>query len=105
MGIPNSRILRKIIPQEQNSGKTLGIIGLGHIGLEVAKIALGIGMKVIASDDKVGEAAITLHFYNEQTVSIPIKTEPVKDVIRDSDFISLHIPAQKNQFSEKRNLK
>jgi len=76
-------------------GKTLGIIGLGHIGLEVAKIALGIGMKVIASDDKVGEAAITLHFYNEQTVSIPIKTEPVKDVIRDSDFISLHIPAQK----------
>lgn len=76
-------------------GKTLGIIGLGHIGLEVAKIALGIGMKVIASDDKVGEAAITLHFYNNQEVTVPIKTEPVKDVIRDSDFITLHIPAQK----------
>lgn len=76
-------------------GKTLGIIGLGHIGREVAKIALGIGMKVIASDDKVGEAAITLHFYNDQAVTVPIKTESLQDVIRDSDFISLHIPAQK----------
>lgn len=76
-------------------GKTLGIIGLGRIGREVAKIALGIGMKVIASDDHVGESNITLDFYNDQVVTIPIKTEPVKDVIRDSDFITVHIPAQK----------
>ena len=76
-------------------GKTLGIIGLGHIGREVAKIALGIGMKVIASDDHVGEAPITLHFYNDQVVTVPIKTEPVKNVIRDSDFLTLHIPTQK----------
>ncbi len=76
-------------------GKTLGIIGLGRIGREVAKIALGIGMKVIASDDNVGETNISLEFYNEQVVTIPIKTEPVKEVIRDSDFLTLHIPAQK----------
>src|SRR5690606_18027698 len=36
-------------------GKTLGIIGFGRIGIEVAKIALGVGMKVIASDKFVGK--------------------------------------------------
>ena len=76
-------------------GKTLGIIGMGRIGKEVAKIALGIGMKVIASDDQVGELDITLEFYNDQVVKIPIKTEPVEGIIKHSDFITLHVPAQK----------
>ena len=58
-------------------GKTLGIIGFGKIGRQVAKIALGIGMKVIASDKEEGEAEITLEFYNHQEIKIPIKTEPV----------------------------
>jgi len=85
-------------------GKTLGIIGMGKIGHEVAKIALGIGMKVIASDDKVGETKITLHFYNDQVVTIPIKTEPVKDILKDSDFITLHVPAQKKPLIGKKEL-
>jgi len=75
-------------------GKTLGIIGLGRIGKEVAKIALGVGMRVIASDDKVGEIDITLSFYNNQVVTIPIKTEPVSELIKHSDFITIHVPAQ-----------
>ncbi len=75
-------------------GKTLGIIGFGRIGREVAKIALGIGMKVIASDQHVGEAEIKLEFYNDQSIKIPIKTEPVEMLIKDSDFITLHVPAQ-----------
>lgn len=75
-------------------GKTLGIIGLGRIGKEVAKIALGVGMKVIASDDHVGETNITLNFYNDQLVTIPIKTEPVADLIKHSDFITIHVPSQ-----------
>ena len=74
-------------------GKTLGIIGFGRIGREVAKIALGIGMKVIASDKTIGETEITLEFYNNQTVKIPVKTEPIEDLIKHSDFISLHVPA------------
>lgn len=76
-------------------GKTLGIIGFGKIGKEVAKIALGIGMKVIASDKNEGEAYITLEFHNHQEIKIPIKTEPVDLLIEHSDFISLHVPAQK----------
>lgn len=75
-------------------GKTLGIIGFGRIGREVAKIALGVGMKVIASDKQVGEAEIELEFYNHQSIKIPIKTEPVSQLIKHSDFISLHVPAQ-----------
>ena len=76
-------------------GKTLGIIGFGRIGREVAKIALGIGMKVIASDRTEGEAEITLEFYNHQEIKIPIKTEPVEELIKHSDFITLHVPSQK----------
>ena len=49
-------------------GKTLGIIGFGRIGREVAKIALGIGMKVIASDVFVGKATINVPFYNGQSI-------------------------------------
>lgn len=76
-------------------GKTLGIVGFGKIGREVARIALGIGMKVIASDSVEGEAEITLEFYNHQEIRIPIQTEPIEDLIEHSDFITLHVPAQK----------
>lgn len=75
-------------------GKTLGVIGFGRIGREVAKIALGCGMKVIASDNKEGEVDITLNFYDAQTITLKIKTEPVEQLIKHSDFISLHVPAQ-----------
>lgn len=78
-------------------GKTLGIIGFGRIGREVARIALGIGMKVIASSrtGAEGEEEITLRFYNDQEIKIPIKIEPVGELIKHSDFITLHVPAQK----------
>ena len=77
-------------------GKTLGIIGFGRIGREVAKIALGVGMKVIASDKFVGEATINVEFYNGQFININIETEPMEEVLKHSDFITLHVPAQKD---------
>ncbi|APG59656.1 D-2-hydroxyacid dehydrogenase [Christiangramia salexigens] len=85
-------------------GKTLGIVGFGRIGREVAKIALGIGMKVIASDKEVGEASIELEFYNHQSITIPIKTEPVEELIKHSDFISIHVPAQNKPVIGKKEL-
>ena len=77
-------------------GKTLGIIGFGRIGIEVAKIALGVGMKVIASDVFVEEANVELSFFDGQNVSFTIKTQSMEDVIKQSDFITLHVPAQKD---------
>lgn len=77
-------------------GKTLGIIGFGRIGVEVAKIALGVGMKVIASDVFVEEANVELSFFDGQNVSFTIKTQSMEDVIKQSDFITLHVPAQKD---------
>ena len=76
-------------------GKTLGIIGLGRIGRAVARIALGLGMRVIASDKELGTAEIKINFYNGQTINIEIKTEPFEDILKHSDFISVHVPAQK----------
>jgi D-3-phosphoglycerate dehydrogenase len=75
-------------------GKTLGIIGFGRIGQAVAKLALGLGMRVIASDKYVGEAVIRVDFYNGQFINVDIITEPMEDLLKHSDFITLHIPAQ-----------
>ena len=75
-------------------GKTLGIIGFGRIGQAVAKIALGLGMKVIASDKYVGQAVIRVDFYNGQFINVDIITEPLEDLFKHSDFITLHVPAQ-----------
>lgn len=76
-------------------GKTIGIIGFGRIGYEVARIALGVGMKVIASDKFVDKATIKVDFYNGQFINVEIETEPMKDLLQHSDFITLHVPAQK----------
>ena len=77
-------------------GKTLGIVGVGRIGKEVAKIALGIGMKVIATDAFVGNTTINVPFYNGQSIDIEIETEPISEVLKHADFITLHIPSQDN---------
>ena len=76
-------------------GKTLGIIGFGRIGQEVAKIGLGVGMKVIASDLYVPKATIKVDFFDGQFINVDIETEPMEDVLKQSDYISLHVPAQK----------
>jgi D-3-phosphoglycerate dehydrogenase len=75
-------------------GKTIGIIGFGRIGQAVAKLALGIGMKVIAADKYINEAVIRVDFYNGQFINVDISTEPLEDVIKQADFITLHVPAQ-----------
>jgi D-3-phosphoglycerate dehydrogenase len=75
-------------------GKTLGIIGFGRIGQAVAKMALGLGMKVIAADKFVDKAEVKVDFYNGQFINVEFETEPMEDVLRHSDFITLHVPAQ-----------
>ena len=83
-------------------GKTIGIIGFGRIGQEVAKIALGVGMKVIACDNYLEETSINLDFYNNSSVSFKIKTVSKNEVLKQADFITLHVPAQKKYVIDKK---
>ena len=75
-------------------GKTIGIIGFGRIGQEVAKIALGVGMRVIAADKFMEAATIQVVFFDGQTVDVTIKIQSQESLLAEADFISLHVPAQ-----------
>ncbi len=77
-------------------GKTLGIIGFGRIGQEVAKIGLGIGMNIIASDKFIDQVDLKITLSTGDSVDVKIKTKDFDDLIENSDFISLHVPAQKS---------
>ena len=77
-------------------GKTIGIIGFGRIGQEVAKIALGVGMQVLAADKFIDKVSVPVTLFNGASVSVEISTLPMNEVLKKSDFLSLHVPAQKN---------
>ena len=77
-------------------GKTLGIIGFGRIGQEVAKIGLGIGMNIIASDKFIDQVDLKITLSTGDSIDVKIKTQDFDDLIENSDFISLHVPAQKS---------
>ena len=76
-------------------GKTMGIIGFGRIGQEVAKIALGVGMHVLASDKFIESAEVPFVLATGDRIDVKIKTVSFDELIKKSDFISLHIPAKK----------
>ena len=75
-------------------GKTLGVIGFGRIGQETAKIALGVGMNVLAYDKFMDKADVEVKLFNGASVHVPINISSMEDVLSQSDFISLHVPAQ-----------
>ena len=77
-------------------GKTLGIIGFGRIGQEVAKIALGIGMEVKASDKYINDVEVPVTLFNGDSINVNVETIDSSEVLKSSDFISLHVPAQKD---------
>jgi len=71
-------------------GKTLGIIGFDTVGHEVAKLALAIGMKVIATENQTGDNIINIPFYNGQFVNIEVETDTASEIIKQADFITIH---------------
>jgi D-3-phosphoglycerate dehydrogenase len=77
-------------------GKTLGVLGFGRIGQATAKVAIGAGMKVIAYDPFMEAANLELDFFDGQKVSFNIKTISKEDVLKEADFLTLHVPAQKD---------
>ncbi len=75
-------------------GKTLGILGFGRIGQATAKVGLGVGMRVVAYDPFIDSAHIELKFFDGQNVNFTIDTISKEEVLKQADFISLHVPAQ-----------
>jgi D-3-phosphoglycerate dehydrogenase len=89
-------------------GKTMGIVGFGRIGQNVARMALGLGMKVVASDPFVIEAAIDLEISGlDKKPVVYIKTVNMASVLRSADFITFHVPGGqlvgKNEFAAMKN--
>lgn len=78
-------------------GKTLGIIGIGRIGQEVAKIAAGVGMKVVAHDSFADKApTVSWDLFDGQTVHVEIPLVGKEELLKTADFVTIHVPAQKN---------
>lgn len=63
-------------------GRTVGIIGLGQIGLMTAKLFLAFGAKVIAYN----------HSESEEAKALGIEYKSLKEVLAESDIVSLHLP-------------
>lgn len=64
-------------------GKTLGVIGLGRIGAEVAERALALGMKVMAYDPLLNE---------ERAKRLGVILATIEEICRQADFITVHTP-------------
>jgi D-3-phosphoglycerate dehydrogenase len=76
--------------------KLLGVIGFGRIGQEAARIAIGLGMNVIAYDPYVEKAEIYFYFHpgiSDQRIKFEIRTVSKEEVLRKADFITLHVPS------------
>lgn len=73
-------------------GKTLGIIGFGRIGQEVARIGLGLGMNVLVCDLGSVPASLSVSFTQGVEVELPIFKKELSEVLREADFISFHVP-------------
>ena len=96
-GDSNFKTLKKNYSKgKELKGKTMGIIGFGRIGQETAKIALGIGMNVLFTDKFVGKTQIDLNLAFDKKISFDLESSDMTDLLKNSDFVSLHVPAQKS---------
>lgn len=78
-------------------GKTLGIIGIGRIGQAVARMAIGMGMKVLAYDPFLESVDLMLHLAQTgQQIPVRIQTQDLDSLLASSDFITLHVPGKIN---------
>ncbi len=75
-------------------GKTLGIIGFGRIGKAVARIGLGLGMKIVTACRTKETCNVTVEFFDGQSIRVDLTPMPFEEVLRQSDFLTLHVPAQ-----------
>ena len=85
-------------------GKTLGIIGFGRIGQEVAKIAIGVGMKVLFSDKFISEQEIEIKYFDNQKLNFKLNSTKIDVLLKSSDFVTLHVPASDKYLIDKKEI-
>ena len=73
---------KKTLQGQELRGKTLGIVGLGRIGLEVARRAASFGMEIIGYDPFVAPVIA-----RENNVTLV----PIDDIFKSSDYLTLHV--------------
>ena len=69
--------------------KTIGIVGLGAIGAEMARISYGFGMKILGYDIKENQALVE---------KFGVKYTTLDDLLNNSDVITLHAPLTKDNY-------
>ncbi len=74
------------VPHIEVNGKTLGVIGAGHIGKAVIKAALGLDMKILA------------YTRTPRQDTEYVKYVPLETLLKESDFVSLHCPLTKDTY-------
>jgi len=85
-------------------GKTIGIIGFGRIGQEVAKLGLGLGMDVKFYDPHIKIQKITIDFYNKKTIDFELEKTDFSELLSESDILTVHVPKQKEPLINKKEL-
>ncbi|MEQ9262483.1 MAG: D-2-hydroxyacid dehydrogenase [Owenweeksia sp.] len=72
-------------------GKTLGIIGFGRIGQEVARMAYGLGMKIVAADHSTSAVDLKIPFADGQSITTKVETTDIPSVLKQADFVTVHV--------------
>ena len=77
---------------QQLRGRTLAIVGFGRIGIAAARIALGLGMRVLPVDLYKESETVSLEFFDGQKVDFTLATVPLEEAIAQADYITIHVP-------------
>jgi len=76
---------------QQLRGRTLGILGFGRIGVEAARIAIGLGMNVLPVDLVKESEAIELDLMGQKvTINVPVVS--MDKMLAEADYITIHVP-------------
>lgn len=89
-----SKLKKELKNGFQLQGKKLGIVGFGRIGCELAKIGIGLGMQIYATDLVIEEGLINFEIYDSGDVFLGIKvhTVDISKLYEKCDIISFHVP-------------